>query len=65
MQTGRDEVIVFAWIKWPDKQIHDVAIEQLSKLMKTDECLSFEINPIIGTDWQYTVLDVLSLGDGQ
>ncbi len=43
--TG-DEVVVFSWIEWPDKATRDKAGAKLQELMKTDDRMNPEKNPM-------------------
>jgi uncharacterized protein YbaA (DUF1428 family) len=46
VQASEDEVVVFSWVEWPDKATRDAAMARMNELMKTDERMSPEKNPM-------------------
>lgn len=38
--------MVFSWIEWPDRSTRDAAMARLQTLMKTDERMNPEKNPM-------------------
>lgn len=46
VQAGADEAVVFSWVEWPDKATRDAAMRRMEELMKTDDRMSPEKNPM-------------------
>jgi uncharacterized protein YbaA (DUF1428 family) len=46
VQATEDEAVVFSWIEWPDKATRDAAMAKMMDIMKTDERMSPEHNPM-------------------
>lgn len=41
-----DEAVVFSWIEWPDKKTRDAAMGKMDQMMKTDDRMNPEKNPM-------------------
>lgn len=46
VKAKEDEIVVFSWIEWPDKQTRDAAMSKMDDLMKTDPRMNPEKNPM-------------------
>ena len=46
VQAKDDETVVFSWIEWPDKATRDSAHARMADLMKTDDRMNPEKNPM-------------------
>jgi uncharacterized protein YbaA (DUF1428 family) len=44
--ANEDETVVFSWIEWPDKATRDAAMGRMAELMKTDDRMNPEKNPM-------------------
>jgi uncharacterized protein YbaA (DUF1428 family) len=46
VQATDEEEIVFSWIEWPDKATRDAAMAKMADIVKTDERMNPEHNPM-------------------
>ena len=46
VQAAEDEVVVFAWVEWPDKSTRDAAMKKMEEIWKTDDRMNPETNPM-------------------
>jgi uncharacterized protein YbaA (DUF1428 family) len=46
VQARDDEAVVFSWIEWPDKATRDAGMAKMLELMKTDDRMNPEKNPM-------------------
>jgi len=46
VKATEDETVVFSFVEWPDKATRDAAFGKLDELMKTDDRLNPETNPM-------------------
>ena len=46
VQANNDETIVFSWIEWPDKATRDAAMSKMGEMMKSDDRMNPEKNPM-------------------
>jgi uncharacterized protein YbaA (DUF1428 family) len=46
VQANKDETIVFSWIEWPDKATRDAAMSKMDTVMKSDDRMNPEKNPM-------------------
>lgn len=46
VQATEQESVVFSWIEWPDRATRDAAMARMEDLMKTDDRMNPEKNPM-------------------
>jgi uncharacterized protein YbaA (DUF1428 family) len=46
VQAKADETVVFSFVEWPDKATRDAAMGRMEELMKTDDRLNQQTNPM-------------------
>ncbi|XSG81468.1 MAG: DUF1428 domain-containing protein [Methyloligella sp. ZOD6] len=46
VQAQDGEEVVFGWIEWPDQKTRDAAMAKMEELMKTDDRVKPETNPM-------------------
>ena len=44
--ASKADSVLFSWIEWPDKATRDAAMGRMEELMKTDDRLNPEKNPM-------------------
>lgn len=46
VKAREDETVCFSWVEWPDKATRDAAMGRIEDLMKTDDRMNPEKNPM-------------------
>lgn len=46
VQAKPDETVAFSWIEWPDKATRDAGMAKIEQMMKSDERMDPQKNPI-------------------